>query len=131
VSDGAVFGRLLNGEGELIAEGPCYLDEAAGQATLEPQRSPGEVQKERGPLALELDSGRSLRVSDRPMMIQYRPPGTGPGEPGRRRIIRLRLLPFTGELAQEADAAGAVGEGSPAAPVWGRPRFDGETPAAR
>jgi len=145
VSDGAVFARLLNNEGELIAEGPCYVDEAAGQATLEPERAPGVLQKERGPLALQLESGRSFKVADRPMIIHYRAPGAEPGENGRRRIFRLRVLPYgpldiasNGEaaggtdIAQDAEAAGAAGEGAPAVPnAWGRPQLDGETPAAR
>ena len=130
MSDGAIFARLVNSEGELIAEGPCYLDEGAGQATLEPQRTPGTLQKERGPLALELDSGRSYRVSDRPMIIRYRTPGADPGEDGRRRVFRLRLISHN---AQEATAAGGAGEGSSAVlPGEGRPPPQaGETPAAR
>ena len=144
MNDGAVYGRLLNAGGELIAEGPCYVDEAAGQATLEPERVPGVIQKERGPLALQLDSGRSFKVSDRPMIIRYRAPGD-PGERGRRRIFRLRVLPYGPpevspngwaaggtENAQDAEAAGAAGEGAPAVlPGEGRPRLGGETPAAR
>lgn len=142
MSDGAVFARLMNGDGELIAEGPCYVDEEAGQATLEPQRVPGVLQKERGPLALELDTGRSFKVSDRPMIIRYRAPGGEPGENGRRRIFRLRVLPHgpssngtaagASELAHDADASGAAGEGAPAVlPEEGRLHLDGETPAAR
>jgi len=146
VSDGAVFARLLNSDGELIAEGPCYVDEAAGQATLEPERAPGVLQKERGPLALQLETGRSFKVADRPMIIRYRAPGAEPGESGRRRIFRLRVSPYGPpevagngkataggtDIAQEAEAAGAAGEGASAVPTaWGRPRLDGETPAAR
>ncbi len=120
--------RLLNAEGELIAEGPCHVDEAAGQATLEPERTAGVLQKERGELALELESGRSFRVSDRPMIIRFRLPGGGPGENGRRRVYRLRLL----NHAQEATAAGAAGEGTPAPRlVGGPPPGAEETPAAR
>jgi hypothetical protein len=145
VSEGAVFGRLVNGEGELIAEGPCYVDEAAGQATLEPERAPGVVQKERGTLALQLDSGRSFKVAGQPLIIDYRAPG-GANEDARRRIFRLRVSPYgppeaasngrapggATNQAQEAKAAGAAGEGAPAAPsAWGRPPATGETPAAR
>ena len=131
MNSGAVFARLLNSDGELIAEGPCYLDEAAGHATLEPERSPGVLQKERGPLALELDTGRSYRVSDRPMIIHYRAPGAG--ESGRHRVFRLRLLPYIGDtIAQDANAAGAAEEGTSAVlPGERRPPLNGETPAAR
>ena len=118
--------RLVNAEGELIAEGPCWVDEEAGQATLEPERTPGVIQKERGRLALELDTGRSLPVSDRPIIIRMRHPGAR--ENGRRRLYRLRLL----NNAQEANAAGGAGDGAPAGQE-ARPSADGrrETPAAR
>ena len=111
--------RLLNAGGELIAEGLCWLDEAAGLATLEPEREPGVLQKERGELALELESGRSLRVSDRPIIFKLRPSAQGAGPYSRRTRYRLRLI----EPAQEATAAGVMGEGSPAA--------QRQTPAAR
>ena len=136
MTEGAVFARLLNGDGELIAEGPCYVDEATGQATLEPQRAPGVLQKERGPLALELESGRSFTVSDRPMIIRYRAPGSDPGEDGRRRVFRLRLTAHGPAVhqngAQEANAAGGAGEGASAPRHVGGPSPQaGETPAAR
>ena len=117
--------RLLNAEGELIAEGPCWLDEPAGRATLEPDREPGYLQKERGDLALELDTGRSLMVSDKPMIHRLRPPSRGAGPYRRRTRYRLRLI----NNAQEATAAGAAGEGAPALPRASL-RLDGETPAA-
>lgn len=140
-------GRLLNADGELIAEGPCWLDEANGQATLEPERTPGVIRKERGHLALELDSGRSLRVSDRPMVVRIRLPRLGPNENGMRSLYRLRLIDdgsaslttsvlpegrtasAVAEFAQDAEAAGAAGEGAPAVSATGRPET--ETPAAR
>ena len=133
--------KLVNAEGELIAEGPCWVDEEAGHATMEPERAPGVIQKERGRLALELDTGRSLPVSDRPIIIRMRHPGAR--ENGRRRLYRLRLIEQAQEVlpegrtaggvaegAQEAKAAGAAGEGSPALQDAG-PRAIGETPAAR
>jgi hypothetical protein len=120
--------RLLNAAGELIAEGPCWLNDSSGEATLEPERAPGVLQKERGDLTLELESGRSFRVSDRPIIFRLRPPTKVPGHDAVRTMYRLRLL----KDAQEANAAGAAGEGSPAAPISsGRLRLNGETPAAR
>ena len=50
--------RLLNNDHELIAEGMCQLDETAGQASLEVDRTTGAIQKQHGNLSLELDSGR-------------------------------------------------------------------------
>ena len=133
--------KLVNADGELIAEGPCWLDEEAGHATMEPDRAPGTIQKERGRLALELDTGRSLPVSDRPIIIRMRHPGAR--ENGRRRLYRLRLIEQAQEVlpegrtasgvaegAQDAEAAGEAGEGAPAGQE-ARPRAIGETPAAR
>jgi hypothetical protein len=112
--------RLLNAGGELIAEGLCWLDEAAGLAMLEPEREPGVLQKERGELTLELESGRSLLVSDRPIIFKLRPSARGAGPYSRRTRYRLRLI----TSAQEATAVGVTGEGSPAA-------AQRQTPAAR
>ena len=127
-------GRLLNAERELIAEGPCWLDEGAGQATLEPERTPGVIQKQEGELTLELDSGRNLQVSSKAMIVRISPPVRG-DENGHRRLYRLRLIDPTdinAHNAQEANAAGAAEEGAPAASTAsGRPREGEETPAAR
>ena len=138
MTDHLLHARLFNSGGELIAEGPCWLDEAAGRATLEPEREPGVIQKERGELSLELDSGRTVAVSDSPMV--FRP---GAGEAGRRRsLYRLSLIDASTSLstsgaaapishAHDADAAGAAGEGAPAVPITsGRLPGKGETPAA-
>jgi hypothetical protein len=84
--------RLLNSEHELIAEGVCVLDEPAGQASLEVERTAAAVQGQHGHLSLELDSGRSLLVSDKPMLMTITPPGQRPTPENRRRIYRLRLI---------------------------------------
>ena len=135
-------GRLLNSGGELIAEGMCWLDEPAGQATLEVDRTPGVIQKQRGNLSLELDSGRSLLVSDKPMIVLIAPQGGKPAAENRRRLYRLRLvdpmadMPQADEagadaVAQDAIAADAAGDGRPTATIMGRLRESGETSAAR
>jgi hypothetical protein len=120
--------RLVNAESELIAEGPCFVDETAGQATLEAEREPGVIQRARGRLTLELDTGRSLVVSDKPMIVRLRQTGAGSRGNGGRTMYRLRLI----EDAQEAVAVGAAREGTPAPPEAG-PSASGlrETPAAR
>ena len=134
----ALRARLVNAEGELLAEGACWLNEPQGQATLEPERAPASaIQKERGPLTLELESGRTLKVSERLMVVRIAPPGQANGSE-RRSLYRLRLLNATqaqevlpgrtagavANNAQDANAAGG-GEGTPTL------RFGGETPAAR
>ena len=116
--DRPVHARLLNAGGELIAEGPCRVDESAGTATLEVEREPGHLQKERGRLALELDNGHSLRVSDRPIVFRLQRSKNSDIQ-SRRMVYRLQVI----EEAQEATAAGVAGEGTPVP--------ERETPAAR
>ena len=134
--------RLLNSGGELVAEGICWLDEPAGQATLEVERTPVQIQRQRGLLSLEMDSGRSLLVSDKPMVVLITPQGQRPSAENRRRLYRLRLVDpmaaLTNEAeptedAQEADAVDAVEEGRPTASMLGRLPAEGrgETSAAR
>lgn len=125
------YARLMNGDGELVAEGPCHIDEEARQATLEAEREPGEILKERGNLALELETGRSLAVSDRPMMFRLSLATARYGRNEQRRIYRFRLIQAgtagmtdTAQLAQDAEAAGGASDGSLALP-------ERETPAAR
>lgn len=113
--------RLLNNDGELIAEGPCWMDEGTDQATLEPERVPGVIQKQQGDLTLEFDSGQSVRVSSRAMIVRIQREDRA----SHRQLYRLRII----KNAQDANAAGAAGEGAPAAVR--RPRENGETPAAR
>lgn len=140
MTDHLLHARLFNSGGELIAEGPCWLDEAAGRATLEPEREPGVIQKERGELSLELDSGRTVAVSDSPLVFRLGAGADGAG--GRRSLYRLSLIDTSTSLstsgaaapishAHDADAAGAAGEGAPAVPITsGRLPGKGETPAA-
>jgi len=120
--------RLVNAEGELIAEGPCQVDETAAVATMEPLRESHSIRTAHGGLALELDSGRQIRVTRRPMIVRLRLPGQPPGGTGRRTMYRLRLAKGgssqSTEHAQDARAAGDTGEGSPVSPAR-------ETPAAR
>ena len=106
--------RLLNAGGELIAEGPCWVNESAGEATLEPERVVGVLQKERGLLALELESGRSLGVSDRPIIFRLRPQSQVPGRDIVRTLFRLRLVDGAQETTSIA-AAPASAEETPAA----------------
>ena len=138
--------RLLNSDHELIAEGTCLLDEPAGHASLEVDRTPGVIHNQHGNLSLELDSGRSLLVSDKPIVLMITPPGQKPSPENRRKIFRLRLVdPMAAIIeeeansagpetnAQDASAVGAAGQGRPAVPGMGRLSAEGrgETPAAR
>ena len=133
MKDRTPLGRLFNAEGELIAEGPCWLDEASGQATLEPDRTPGVIQKQHGELTLELDTGRSLSVSGKAMVLRIWPQARN-GTDEHRRLFRLRVIrpnDIIAHSAQEANAVGAAGEGAPTvSTASGRPREGEETPAA-
>lgn len=151
MSEGGVYGRLRNTGGELIAEGPCWLDEQAREATMEPERTPGIIQRQRGQLQLELENGRLYPVSDKPMIVRLRSWSQSAARETGRKLYRLRLLAWgdngapanhaqevlpsgrsgAPNHAQEAATAGAAGEGSPAfLPREGGPRYE-ETPAAR
>ncbi len=130
MTDHLMHARLFNSSGELIAEGPCWVDEEAGRATLEPEHEPGFIQKERGVFTLELDSGRSLQVSDTPMIFKLGRSPNGDMVNGHRSLYRLKLLEHAYDTAQEAAAAGAAVEGSTAPRQVGL-RSNGETPAAR
>jgi len=97
--------RLLNSDHELIAEGTCLLDEPAGQASLEVDRTPGVIHNQHGNLSLELDSGRSLLVSDKPIVLMITPPGQKPSPENRRKIFRLRLVDPMAAIIEEANSA--------------------------
>ncbi len=125
MTDHLLHARLFNAAGELIAEGPCWVDEEHSRATLEPEHEPGFIRKERGELALELDSGRSLAVSDSPIIFKLGASPNGDTVNGHRSLYRLRML----NHAQEATVAGAVAEGSAAPPQVGL-RSNGETSVA-
>ncbi len=101
--------RLLNSDHELIAEGLCQLDEPAGQASLEVDRMTGLIQKQHGHLSLELDSGRSLLVSDKPIVVMIAPPGMKPTQENRRKIYRLRLIDPMAAI-KEAEANTTIAE---------------------
>jgi hypothetical protein len=124
VNGAGTHGRLLNAGGELIAEGPCWLDEAASEATMEPERTPGTLQKQRGELQLQLDSGRFFPVSDKPMILRLRSWDGAPGQETPRRLFRLRILSWGTETQDgQSMEAGAADEGATS------PRYE-ETPAA-
>lgn len=79
--------KLLNAEGELIAEGPCELDGERQEVTMWPERELSALARHRAPLILELDSGATLGISEKHMVFKLGRPGDG-----RTSIYRLRLL---------------------------------------
>ena len=87
-------GKLRNAAGELIAEGPCELNSERQEVTMWPERELSVLDRHRGTLSLELESGTILELSDKRMIFKMGMPGDG-----RTSIYRLGLLkeqPFQG-----------------------------------
>ena len=77
--------RVVNSEGETVATGTCEVNEERQEVTLRPLLDTGLIDKELGPLFLEMDDGRTLELSSR--FMKFRLYGTD-GE--RESIYRLR-----------------------------------------
>jgi hypothetical protein len=76
---------VVNSEGETVATGACEINEERQEVTLRPLLDSGLIDKEMGPLLLEMDDGRTLELSSR--FMKFRLYGTD-GE--RESIYRLR-----------------------------------------
>jgi hypothetical protein len=98
------FAKLLNAGRELIAEGTCHLDHASSTITLETSREPGDLLKERGTLSVQLESGASYAVSDRPLVFRIWPPDRAGEDRQHRTLYRFRMV---GEH-QDQDSSGAA-----------------------
>jgi hypothetical protein len=77
--------RVVNSEGETVATGACEINEERQEVTLRPLLDSGLIDKEMGPLFLEMDDGGTLELSSR--FMKFRLYGTD-GE--RESIYRLR-----------------------------------------
>jgi hypothetical protein len=87
-------GKLRNAVGELIAEGPCELDSERQEVTMWPERELSVLDRYRGALSLELETGTILELSEKRMIFKMGMPGNG-----RTSMYRLNLLekqPFQG-----------------------------------
>jgi hypothetical protein len=103
-------GKLLNGEGEFIASGPCEIDRDRNEVTMWPSWELHMLERERGALKLELEDGQTLDISDRHLTFKLR----GPAEQ-RVSVYRLRIIERGAvERVPEHLAAGYV-EPQPAA----------------
>lgn len=94
-----LHGRLLNREGELVAEGLLELNAARMEITMWPERERHLLSRQRGELTLELEDGRRLRLSERHMTFRV-----ATGSNPHQVIYRLRVL-------REEAAAPAGGSG--------------------
>ncbi|MEX2247148.1 MAG: hypothetical protein WEC75_10725 [Dehalococcoidia bacterium] len=79
-------GKLTNAAGEFVASGICEVDVDSGQVTMWPSWEVHMLERQRGPLALELDDGRRLDISDRHLTFKI----AGPAEQ-RISVYRLRV----------------------------------------
>jgi hypothetical protein len=82
-----VEGKLRNNEGEFVASGLCEVDRERNEVTMWPSFEMHMLQRQRGPLSLELDNGTTLQISDRHLTFKLR----GPSEQ-RVSVYRLRIL---------------------------------------
>ena len=80
-------GKLLNGDGEFIASGPCEVDSGRGEVTMWPSWEMHMLERERGALILELEDGRRLGISDRHLTFKL----TGPTEQ-RISVYRRKII---------------------------------------
>ena len=85
-------GKLTNTEGEFIASGPCEVNLDKGEVTMWPSWEVHMLERQRGELALDLNDGSTMRISDRHLTFKLQ----GPTEQ-RISVYRLRILPSVPE----------------------------------
>lgn len=94
-----IEGKLLNNEGEFIANGPCEIDRDRGEVTMWPSWQMHMLERERGALTLNLDDGRQLFLSDKHLTFKLQ------GQDDQRiSVYRLRII----EQVPEHLAAGYI-----------------------
>jgi hypothetical protein len=81
-----VYGKLFNQEGELVAEGPCEINDDRRSVTLRPPFETPMLERQHGTLRLDLDDGTQLSVSSRVLHFRTNLPGYPPGN-----VYRLLL----------------------------------------
>jgi hypothetical protein len=82
-----LHGRLLNRDGELVAEGLLELNAARMEITMWPENERHLLSRQQGELTLDLEDGRWLRLSDRHMTFRVAT-GSNPNQV----IYRLQVL---------------------------------------
>lgn len=97
-------GKLYNEGGEVIAEGPCELNEERSHVSMWPTLEKGLFERERGVMTLELEGGAALRISERRLRLRLNPPH-GP----RSAIYRMQVeAEPNAEAAAPDEQAGGV-----------------------
>ncbi len=80
-------GKLTNLEGKFIASGPCEVDRERSEVTMWPSWEMHMLERERGPLVLELADGTRLDISNKHLTFKL----SGPTEQ-RISVYRLRIV---------------------------------------
>jgi len=81
------FCRVLNGGGEVLASGAFQINKERQEVIFRPTVDPSLLDKETGPLIMELDDGRMLDLAAKYVRFRL----SGP-DGGRQSIYRLRYL---------------------------------------
>ncbi len=71
-------GKLFNFDNEVVAEGSCEVDAARGTVTFHPYLDNPAIDRQRGDLRLELETGLHLALSDRVIRYRLNAPGALP-----------------------------------------------------
>jgi hypothetical protein len=81
------YGRVLNGGGEVLATGAFQINKERCEITFRPVVDTSMLDKETGPLIMELDDGRMLDLAAKYVRFRLQGPD---GE--RQSIYRLRYV---------------------------------------
>ncbi len=87
------FGKLYNEGNELLAEGHCQVDDDRGSVTLRPILDTPHLDRQRGPMRLNLEDGSELQLADRLIRFKLNVPGVAPGPAYRLYIADQTNLP--------------------------------------
>ncbi len=82
-----IEGKLMNGEGEFVASGPCEINRDRGEVTMWPSWEMHMLERERGALTLHLEDSTTLYLSDKHLTFKLR--GTSEH---RISVYRLRII---------------------------------------
>ncbi len=73
------FGKLFTQNGEIVAEGPCQVDQDRGSVTLRPLVDTPLISREKDPMRLVLDDGMELSIRGGIIRFRLNTPGAPPG----------------------------------------------------
>ncbi len=103
----SAFGKVMNEQGEIVAEGACEVDDVRGSVTLRPLLDMPLLERQRGALRLFLDDGSELLLTDRVIRFRVNLPGQRPGSVYRMYIAGQQGLARWGGVGGETREAGS------------------------